>query len=197
VDDPQNNLPDVIVQEARRLNSIVTDFLDFARPPILHITTCNISEILEKNLRFLAPELQKKGFKIQKRFATHIPNMQGDPGLLHQAFLNILMNAMQAMGEGGTIYVEVLTRDDTLTCEFLDEGSGIPDETLKKIWDPFFTTKDKGSGLGLPIVKKIIEGHGGTITIKNGPEKGAQVTVILPLGSRNNNSAERVQLTRS
>ena len=181
MDDPQNNLPDVIVQEAKRLNSIVTDFLDFARPPSLNVMTCNVGDILKKNLDFLSPAIQAKGFEIRKRFATHIPDMQGDSGLLYRAFLNIVMNAMQAMPDGGTISIEVAAQDGKLTCEFFDEGPGIPEDTLKKIWDPFFTTKDKGSGLGLPIVKKIIEGHGGSIAIKNGPEKGAQVTVILPL----------------
>lgn len=183
LDDPQNNLPDVIVQEAKRLNNIVTDFLDFARPPSLHLMTCNVGEILEKNLDFLSPAIHEKGFEIRKRFATHVPDMQGDSSLLYRAFLNIVMNAMQAMPGGGTISIEVSARDHTLMCEFSDEGPGIPEEILKKIWDPFFTTKDKGSGLGLPIVKKIIEGHGGTIAINNGPEKGTQVIVSLPLGT--------------
>lgn len=183
LDDPQNNLPDVIVEEAKRLNRIVTEFLDFARPPSLQVMTCNVGEILEKNLDFLSPAIQEKGFEIRKRFATHVPDMLGDSSLLYRAFLNLVMNAIQAMPDGGTIFIEVAARNNTLTCEFSDEGPGIPEETLKKIWDPFFTTKDKGSGLGLPIVKKIIEGHGGTVTINNGPEKGAQVIVTLPLGT--------------
>jgi signal transduction histidine kinase len=181
--DPKNKLPDVIVQEAKRLNSIVTDFLDFARPPSLHVMTCNIGEIIEKNLDFLSPEIRSRHFEVRKRFATHVPDMQGDSGLLYRAFLNIIMNAMQAMPDGGTISIELSARDDHLTCQFTDEGPGIPDNTLKKIWDPFFTTKDKGSGLGLPIVKKIVEGHGGTVSIKNGEEKGTEVTVVLPLGA--------------
>jgi signal transduction histidine kinase len=84
------------------------------------------------------------------------------------------------MPEGGNIFIELAHRNETLTIHFTDEGLGIPEDKLDKIWDPFFTTKDKGSGLGLPIVKKIIEGHGGTVHIENGPEKGTQVTVTLP-----------------
>jgi signal transduction histidine kinase len=179
--DPQDQLADVIVQEANRLNSIVTDFLDFARPPTLNPISCKVDEILEKTLRFLTPEINKNGYKIHNRFGTHIPKMQADPGLLYQAFLNILMNAMQAMPEGGPIYIELSVRGNTLTCIFVDEGKGIADETLKRIWEPFFTTKDKGSGLGLSIVKKIVDGHGGTVGIKNNQEKGVQVTVTLPL----------------
>jgi two-component system sensor histidine kinase HydH len=181
--DPQDQLTDLIVQEAKRLNTIVTDFLNSARPPTPNLMPCNVDDILEKNLRFLAPETEKNGYKIHKRLATHIGQIQADPGLLYEAFLNILMNAMQAMPEGGTITVELADRQDTLTIVFSDEGKGIPDDILKKIWQPFFTTKDKGSGLGLPVVRKIVEGHGGTVRIENGPLKGVQVTVTLPVGT--------------
>ena len=180
--DPEDQLADVIVQEANRLNSIVTDFLNFARPQAPHLMPCKVDEVIDNNLTFLAPEINKKGYQIQRRFATDIPEIEADPGLLYQAFLNILINAMQAMPEGGTIYIELSARKHILTISFADEGGGIPDETLNKIWEPFFTTKDKGSGLGLPIVKKIIEGHGGMIDIQNRREKGAKVTITLPLG---------------
>jgi len=179
--EPQDELADVIVQEASRLNSIVTDFLNFARPQTPSLIPCKVEEVLEKNLSFLGPEINKNGYEINKRFATHIPEIQADPGLLYQAFLNILINAMEAMPEGGPIYIELSARGNTLTIIFADEGNGIPDVTLRKIWDPFFTTKDKGSGLGLAIVKKIVEGHGGAIRIENRPTKGARVTVTLPV----------------
>ena len=178
--DPQDRLADVIVQEANRLNSIVTDFLNFARPSTPHLIPCNIGNILEKNLNFLAPQLNNNGYKIVKRFPDHIPEIKADPGLLYQAFLNILMNAMQAMPEGGSITVELHAVPDTITVVFADRGHGIADGTREKIWEPFFTTKDKGSGLGLAIVRKIVEGHGGTVDIVNAPDKGAQVTVTLP-----------------
>ena len=180
--EPQDQLADVIVQEANRLNSIVTDFLNSARPATPNLMPCNVNDILEKNLSFLAPEIEKNGYKIYKRLATHVREIQADPGLLYEAFLNILMNAMQAMPAGGTITVELADREDTLTIVFSDEGKGIPEDVLKKIWRPFFTTKDKGSGLGLPIVKKIVEGHGGNVRVENGPEKGVQVIVTLPAG---------------
>lgn len=183
--DPQEELTNVIIQEAKRLNGIVTDFLNSARPPTPNLMPCSVDDILEKNLSFLAPETEKNGYKIHKRLATHIREIQADPGLLYQAFLNILMNALQAMPEGGTITIELADRKDTLTIVFSDEGNGIPDDILKRIWHPFFTTKDTGSGLGLPIVRKIVEGHGGTVRIENGPGKGAQVTVTLPAGKVN------------
>jgi signal transduction histidine kinase len=179
--DPPEQLADVIVQEANRLNGIVTDFLNFARPPEPNLIPCNVEEILEKNLTFLAPEINKKGYEIQKRSANHVPEVQADPGHLYQAFLNIFINAMEAMPDGGPITVELSAQGNTLTMVFSDGGGGIADETLERVWEPFFTTKDKGSGLGLAIVKKIVEGHGGTISIQNGLEKGAQVTLTLPV----------------
>ncbi len=174
-------LADVVVQEANRLNSIVTDFLSFARPQAPDFMPCKVDDVIEKNLSFLAPEVSKNGYQIHKRLATDIPEIQADPGLLYQAFLNILINAMQAMPEGGNIYIELFSRKHTLTILFADDGPGIPDEILNRIWEPFFTSKDKGSGLGLPIVKKIVEGHGGIIEIDNSPEKGIQVAVTLPV----------------
>ncbi|MBW2318499.1 MAG: two-component sensor histidine kinase [Deltaproteobacteria bacterium] len=185
--DTQDKLADVIVQEANRLNNIVTDFLDFARPPTLNLMSCKVDEILDNNLKHLAPEISNKGYEIHKKLKTHIPEIQADPGLLYQAFLNVLINAMQAMPEGGKIFIEVSTRKNSLTTVFFDEGTGISEQTLSKIWDPFFTTKDKGSGLGLPIVKKIIEGLGGTVNVENGPEKGAQVTITLPVDGGKHN----------
>ena len=178
--DTEVKLTDVIVEEADRLNGIVTDFLNFARPQAPNLMPCKVDEVIKKNLTFLAPEINKNSYEVHTRFASDIPEIQADPGLLYQAFLNILMNAMQAMPEGGAIYIELSAYGNTLTIVFCDEGPGISDETLNKIWEPFFTTKDKGSGLGLPIVRKIIEGHGGVIGIENAPEKGAQVTITLP-----------------
>ncbi len=178
--DTEVKLADVIVEEADRLNGIVTDFLNFARPQAPNLIPCKVDEVIKKNLTFLAPEINKNSYEVHTRFASDIPEIQADPGLLYQAFLNILMNAMQAMPEGGAIYIELSAHGNTLTILFCDEGPGISDETLNKIWEPFFTTKDKGSGLGLSIVRKIIEGHDGDIEIENAPEKGAQVTVTLP-----------------
>jgi two-component system sensor histidine kinase HydH len=178
---PEVELAEVVVQEANRLNGIVTDFLSFARPQAPNFMPCKVDEVIEKTLTFLAPEVQRNGYRIHKRLATDIPETHADPGLLYQAFLNILMNAMQAMPQGGDIHIELSARKHILTIVIADEGPGIPDETLYRIWEPFFTSKDKGSGLGLPIVKKIVEGHGGIVEVDNGPEKGVRVTVTLPV----------------
>lgn len=179
--DPEDRLADVIVEEANRLNGIVTDFLNFARPPAPNLMACRVEEILERNLKFLAPEIAGRGYRVHREISPDLPDVQADPGLLYQAFLNVLINAMQAMPKGGEITVEISVRNGMLRAVFLDDGPGIPDEVLSKIWDPFFTTKDKGSGLGLPIVKKIVSGLGGSVSLENAETGGARVTISFPL----------------
>jgi signal transduction histidine kinase len=179
--DPEDRLADVIVEEANRLNGIVTDFLDFARPPAPNLMACRVEEILERNLKFLAPEIANRGYRVHRQISPDLPDVQADPGLLYQAFLNVLINAMQAMPKGGEITVKISVENHTLRAVFLDNGPGLPDEVLGKIWDPFFTTKDKGSGLGLPIVKKIVSGLGGSVSLENAETGGARVTISFPL----------------
>jgi signal transduction histidine kinase len=142
---------------------------------------CRVEEIIDKNLTFLEAQNKEKGHLIKRNFQNDLPEIMADSAMLYQSFLNILLNAMQSMPEVGRILVEVSSDDHRITIHFDDEGQGIPPENMNKIWDPFFTTKEKGTGLGLGIVKNIIEAHGGSIQIVNRPVSGARVTVELPL----------------
>lgn len=179
--DPDNTIPDVIVEEANRLNNIITDFLDYARPKTPHPAPCRIDEILEKNITFLAPQLESQGYTLRKQYNGSIPTIHADADMLYQVFLNLLINAMQAMPDGGEIAVGVVpSAEGGVTVTVKDKGEGVPEEILEKIWDPFFTTKETGTGLGLGIVKNIIEAHGGRIRIENRPIYGAQVSIDLP-----------------
>jgi signal transduction histidine kinase len=178
--DPSNSIPDIIVEEASRLNGIITDFINFVKPRSPILSPCRIEEVLEKNITFLAPQIREKGYKIQKNYQNSLPEIQADSEMLYQSFLNILINAMQAMPDGGTVEVGVSANDKIVTVNFDDNGSGISEEVLEKIWDPFYTTKEKGSGLGLGIIKNIIESHGGSIQVRNRAEGGARVSVELP-----------------
>jgi len=179
--DPSSSIPDIIVEEAIRLDNIITDFLDFAKPRQPNLTECRIEDILEKNLTYLAPQFEEKGCIVEKRQDSHLPELIADANMLYQAFLNILINSMQAMPDGGKIYVSVSSNNNGINIAFEDEGTGIPEELLKKIWDPFFSTKDKGTGLGLGIVKNIIEAHNGTIQIGNRETAGSRVFVTIPV----------------
>ncbi len=179
--DPSNTIPSIIMEETARLNSIITDFLNFAKPKELHMASCRIEDILEKNITFLASQIEKEGYIIKQKISNKLPEIVADSDMLYQAFLNILINAMQAMPDGGKIYVETRPNKNTVNIFFEDEGSGIPEEVMEKVWDPFFTTKEKGTGLGLGIVKNIIESHGGNIHISNRSTCGARVKVEIPI----------------
>lgn len=179
--DPSNSIPDIIIEESVRLNNIITDFLNFAKPKSPYLTACKIEDVLEKNINFLATQIKEDGYVIKKHYDNDLPEINADTDMLYQAFLNILINAMQAMPEGGIIYVKVSAGDNTVTIVFEDEGEGIPEDIMEKIWDPFFTTKTKGTGLGLGIVKNIIESHEGSVSIGSKPVAGTRVEVILPV----------------
>lgn len=178
--DPSNPIADIIVEESVRLNHIITDFLDYAKPKRPNLLPCRIIDVIEKNITFLSTQTQQQGYCIIKNVREPLPEILADPDMLYQAFLNILINAMQSMPEGGKVYIDISATSAEVTIIFKDEGGGIQRDVLEKIWNPFFTTKEKGTGLGLGIVKNIIESHGGTILIQNRPVWGVQVTVRLP-----------------
>jgi len=123
--------------------------------------------------------MKEKGYTIKKDYQNFLPEIQADADMLYQSFLNIFLNAMQAMPNGGIIEVAVRSNSKVVTINFDDQGQGIATEILEKIWDPFFTTKEMGTGLGLGMVKNIIESHGGNIQIDNRAQGGTRVTVEL------------------
>jgi len=182
--DPSNTIPNIIIEESIRLNNIITDFLNFAKPKSPNLTACNIEDILEKNITFLASQIKQEGYTIEKHYDENLPEIAADADMLYQAFLNILINAMQAMPGGGIIHVNIHSADHSVTIVIEDEGEGVPEDLLEKIWDPFFTTKAKGTGLGLGIVKNIIESHEGSVSITNQPDAGSRVAIVLPVNQR-------------
>jgi len=177
--DPSNTMPDIIVEESSRLNSIITDFINFAKPGSPKLNLCRIEDVIEKNVAFLSMQMKEKGYTIKKDYQNFMPEIQADADMLYQSFLNIFLNAMQAMPNGGIIEVAVRSNSKVVTINFDDQGQGIATEILEKIWDPFFTTKEMGTGLGLGMVKNIIESHGGNIQIDNRAQGGTRVTVEL------------------
>jgi signal transduction histidine kinase len=176
----QKKLSAVIIEESSRLHNIVMEFLDFARPQEPNIQACHLDEIIRKNLQFLRPELDKKRISIQDNLDGRSLKLQADAQLLYRTFLNIFVNAIQAMKNGGTITVNVSEEKDHYVIGIEDSGCGISRENLSKIFNPFFSTKDKGSGLGLSIVRNIIEGHRGTIRIQSEEGSGTKVIIVLP-----------------
>lgn len=186
-DETQARLSGLIIEESSRLNNIVTEFLDFARPQRPNFQACRLDEILKKGLLFLTPEAEKKNISLTSNLDHQTLPLWADPQLLYRSFLNILVNAVQSMENGGTLTVQATQQGDHYIIRFTDTGPGIAAENRSKIFDPFFSTKDKGSGLGLSIVKNIIEGHSGEIWIDSrekgdraGDASGTTVTVQLP-----------------
>ena len=179
-DDSQKKLSAVIVEESNRLDNIVTEFLDFARPLEPDFETCRLEEILRKNLAFLQAECDKNGITVRHNLDGTSFMLEGDPQLLYRGFLNIFVNAIQSMENGGSITVNVAEEKDRYSVAIGDTGCGIGRENLAKIYNPFFSTKDKGSGLGVPIVRNIVEGHGGAIRIESEEGRGTTVIITLP-----------------
>ncbi len=183
-DAPSKPIVNIIIEEATRLNNIVCDFLNYARPRKPNTVPCHIEQILEKNISFLQSQLDERGYVIEERYEDNIPEIMADAEMLYQAFLNILLNAMQAMPGGGKIGVKVSSDINRVFISFTDEGEGIPEEVMGKIWDSFFTTKDMGTGLGLGIVKNIIEAHNGNVRVCNREFGGTIVTVKLEISNQ-------------
>ncbi|MCK5096539.1 MAG: two-component sensor histidine kinase, partial [Desulfobacteraceae bacterium] len=174
-------IPNIIIEESGRLNNIIKDFLDFAKPKMPDLYPCQVEEIIEKNIAFFSPQVKNNGFEIEKKFESNLPEINADSTMLYQAFLNVFLNSFQAMGDTGKIIVEIFLTDNYIIINFLDQGSGVKEKELEKIWTPFYTTKDSGTGLGLGIVKNIIDAHNGNIEISNRKLKGAKVAITLPV----------------
>ncbi len=180
--EPQDRLAQIIVEESNRLNEKVTEFLDFARPRVPNLRPCDLEGVLNRGLELLAPEINRLGITVERRYHLNGRVLPADPDLLHQAFLNLLLNAIQAMPGGGRLTVETRSgpRGEGGEIVFRDSGEGIEPEDLKKVLNPFFTTKERGSGLGLPIVKSIVESHRGSLKIDSAPGEGTAITITLP-----------------
>jgi two-component system, NtrC family, sensor histidine kinase HydH len=181
---------DIIIEEVNRLNKIVSQFLDYARPYRGEQRQLEVADVLRKTLALITKEAEEHGrVEIAAEFADRMPPVRADAEQLLQVFLNLSLNAVQAMPHGGKLWIATALRRATrrgaaaafLEIRFRDTGVGIPPGDLKNLFIPFFTTKDKGTGLGLPISQRIIENHGGTIEVRSQPGEGATFTVLLPI----------------
>jgi two-component system sensor histidine kinase HydH len=179
-DEPHKRLSKVITEESTRLNQIVTEFLDFARPEVPNPRSCHLEDIIGRLISFMRPELDKRGITVNDNLNGRSLRLLADQELLYRAFLNILINAMESMEDGGGIVIRVERERDLYCIEFEDTGCGISEDTAERVLEPFFTTKHKGSGLGLSIVKKIVEAHNGTVALESGEGEGTKITVRLP-----------------
>ena len=172
----------VIEEEIHRMNEIVDQFLRFAKPASPLLEKTDVLSIFEETLQLLRPQIEKQRIVVEKEFQA-LPMIQMDPEQMKQAMLNLLLNAIQAMPEGGQLTLKGQNSKDGqwIHLSIEDSGMGISPEDIDKLFDPFFSTKEGGIGLGLSITHRIIDQHHGKIEVENAPEKGTIFTVWLPI----------------
>ncbi|MBU0672663.1 MAG: hypothetical protein KJ732_06525, partial [Candidatus Margulisbacteria bacterium] len=181
-DDPKfrETVSQMLPSEVQRMQLIVEGLLDYSRTRELMLKPVDVQTIIEKALALLTYEVKKKKVYIKTDYG-HKQKALGDPNRLMQVFMNLLANAVQAMGEkGGDLKIITTDTDHEVRVNISDTGSGIAPDKLKKIFDPFFTTKESGTGLGLPISKKIVDEHNGSLYVDSKVGEGTTFTVCLP-----------------
>ena len=175
--------PDVAViqGELRRMSLLIEQFLAFARPQPPHFQRERIEEIMEETLLLIGPEARTRGIAVRKEWTKDLPLVWADGTQIKQVFLNLLLNALQAMAHTGTLTVRLSVSGGSLLTAIMDEGEGISPEVKAKLFEPFFSTKQGGTGLGLSISQRMIEGHNGRLRLFSQPGIGTSAIVRLPL----------------
>ncbi len=188
-DDSRREYLHRITKEIDRLNDLLKTFFSFAKPQNLNLVYCHIKDIINEIIPFLIKEIADKGIRFIETYHPQLPKVKVDKTQMHQVFLNLFLNAIQAMPNGGELRIEanpVISRSSAGSKQNLikvvisDSGRGIPPHIVHKIFDPFFTTKSRGIGLGLSITYQIIKKHGGTIKVDSQWEKGTSFVINLP-----------------
>lgn len=167
--------------EISRLDFIVTQFLRAIRPSMLETRPENINDVVDESVAFLKKEIRDRDILVERELSPSLPLIEIDRGQIKQAFYNIIRNSFQAMKSGGFLRIATGVEDSHVVVSFTDSGGGIAPENMNKLFHPYFTTKEKGSGLGLLIVRRIVREHGGEIAIESDPGKGVTVGIRLPL----------------
>jgi PAS domain S-box-containing protein len=174
----------IVNEEIERLNHIVVDFLFAVRPMTMDIHKGEINKLLAELAEFVSFELKEAGIKCVLELDDNIPSIDFDERYIKQVFLNLIKNAIAAMPSGGTLTIKTEAADGVVTITVNDTGEGISEENISKIFEPYFTTKDTGSGLGLTLVFKIIREHLGEISVKSKPGEGSSFIITLPIPQR-------------
>jgi two-component system NtrC family sensor kinase len=172
---------DQIRSEVSRSRKSIDKFIRFIRPDAPVIIDVNVNELLNDLTEFLGSELRLKKIRVKKDYEDNLPNIRSDNSKLRQVFQNIVLNAMTAVEKDGEISLTTRAVQNGVAVTIADDGPGIREENMENIFDPLFTTKPEGAGLGLSICLNILQKLGGHISVKSEPERGAAFTVELPL----------------
>jgi PAS domain S-box-containing protein len=170
--------------EINRLDYIVTQFLHAIRPVPPQLKPGSLNQVVNKTLELLQPELDNRGINVKVRLARQLPTSPIDAQQLQQVLVNLIKNAIQAMTTGGTLTLQTGETSEYIWVSVMDTGGGIPQEQINRIFEPFYTTKKKGSGLGLMIVQRIVRAHGGRIELESQVGRGTTFRILLPLHER-------------
>lgn len=186
--DPENplfrralNKVKVVQRECQRLQDLLDDFLNFAKVRKLNLEPTNLNQQVRQLLHFFLPKARESNIEVIDYLASDLPMVLLDRQAFDGAMLNLLLNAQQAMPNGGQLVVRTSGTRDGVELDLIDTGCGMDAETQARIFDAFFSTKRGGTGLGLPTARKIIEAHGGQIRVQSEPGRGTQFTITLPI----------------
>jgi signal transduction histidine kinase len=178
---------EVVLRATDRATDITDQLLKFARQRVGEMEHISVSQLLDEALKLVKPQARRLGVSLRSRFGKDV-EIEADPSALHQVFLNLLANALQAMPHGGELHTEVDANGESVTIRVSDTGVGIPPEALDHVFDPFYTTKGeeadvfhRGTGLGLSVSYSIVEAHGGTMTVDSTPGQGSTFSLTIPV----------------
>jgi signal transduction histidine kinase len=171
---------DIARSEVNRLDSIVTQFLRAIRPSPPQLRPGSLNTIIEEAVRFFTPEIQDRDILVEQELRSDLPLLQLDRDQMKQAFYNVIKNSLEAMKRHGTLHIRTDMDDTNVIVSFVDTGSGVSAGNLSRVFEPYFTTKPTGTGLGLLIVRRIVREHGGELSIESNEGEGLTFTIRLP-----------------
>ena len=171
---------DALRAEAKRLEGVLNDFLRYARGGALELGDVSLNDLVDEVLDFTGAEAAAHGIHVRRGLADGLPPIRADADRLKQAVLNVVLNAHEAMPDGGELMVETRPDDDGVSLAVTDTGKGIAPEDLSRVFEVYHSTKPGGTGLGLATTRRIIEGHGGTISVASDPGRGTRFVIRLP-----------------
>ncbi|GAA4715099.1 PAS domain-containing sensor histidine kinase [Brevibacillus fulvus] len=176
---------EIMEAELNRINYIVSELLVLSKPQVLHFKKRNVAEIMDSVIFLLKTQAILKSVEIIAQFPNNLPELECEENQIKQVFINLLKNAIEASPYGGQIFIQAsLLGSDAVRIRFIDQGSGIPEEQIARLGEPFYTTKEKGTGLGLMVSNKIVQDHQGSLKISSRLNVGTTVEVILPISPK-------------
>jgi len=179
-DNNDHETADILVQEVERLNRSISELLDYARPQKLQKVDVDLHKLLNKGVSLLCIDAEATGVQMVTDFPKTLPMVKADEDKLNQMFLNLFLNSIQAMESGGTLTISTIKTATSIRVTVSDTGCGIEEKNLGRVFDPYFTSKPEGTGLGMAMSAKIVEEHGGTITLRSIVNQGTSVVVEIP-----------------